>query len=98
TDPRSGAPWDSGCNIRRIAKAYPRRSRRAHLRLFPGREVGAIRMVEHHGADAGLGLHHHAFGELDADLLRPQQRPQSSLVVEVRTGRVSEAVALAAIT
>ena len=54
-------------------------------------------MVEDQRADAGLGVHHHAVGELDADLLRLEQAPQDGLVVEVGAGRVAEAVALAAV-
>jgi len=44
----------------------PRLRRRPAL-AFIRREVGAIGMVEDDGAHAGLRLHHHAFGQLDAD-------------------------------
>ena len=39
---------------------------------FVGGEVGAVGMVEHEGADAGFGFHHHTFSELDADVLGPE--------------------------
>ena len=62
-----------------------------------GREVGAIGMVEHQGADAGFRLHHHAFGEAHADFLGAQQLPDALLVVQVGAGGIAEAVALAAV-
>ena len=36
---------------------------------LPRCEVCAIRVVEDQGAHGGLRLHHHSFGQLDADLL-----------------------------
>ena len=41
-------------------RSLPRRLRRRPVLPFLRREVGAIRMVEHDGAHAGLRLHHHA--------------------------------------
>src|SRR5438874_1459632 len=91
--------WPTGLKLSRPNRTAAELSIRAWLRcadldLFPSREVRAIRMVEHHRADAGFRLHHHAFGQLDTDLFRPQQRPQSGLIVQVGTCRVSEAIAL----
>ena len=39
-----------------------------------GREVGRVGVVEDHGAHRRLGVHHDPLGELDADLLRREQR------------------------
>ena len=41
-------------------------------------------MMEDHRADAGLRLHHHAFGQLHADFLGLQQLPDALLIVQVR--------------
>ena len=41
-------------------RSLPRRLRRRPVLPFLRREVGAIWMVEHDGAHAGLRLHHHA--------------------------------------
>ena len=54
-------------------------------------------MVEDEGGDGGLRLHHHPFGELDADFFRVDQFPDSLLVVEIRAGGVAETVALSPI-
>src|SRR6266852_5953620 len=54
-------------------------------------------MVKHQRADTGLGIHHHAFGELHANLPRLEQLPETRLVVEVRAGGIAEAVALPAV-
>src|ERR1700722_8265019 len=54
-------------------------------------------MMEDEGADAGFRVHHHAFGEVDADFLRTQEEPDAGLVFEVRTSRITKTVALAAI-
>src|SRR4051812_7708461 len=35
-------------------------------------EVSAIGVMEHQRAHAGLGFHHHAFGELDSDIFGAQ--------------------------
>src|SRR6266545_2832427 len=67
----------------------------AALLLHP--EIPRIRMVEHERRDARLGVHHVSLGELDADLLRPQSVEQLPLEREVGTGRIAEAVALAAV-
>src|ERR1035438_754740 len=64
---------------------------------FFRREIGAVRMMEYQRAHAGLGLHHHAFGEIDADVLGTEQREQALLIVQIGTSRIAEAVALAAI-
>src|ERR1035441_2507601 len=52
-------------------------------------------MVEDEGADAGLRLHHHAFGQLHADIAGLEQLPHALLIVQIGTRRVAEAVALA---
>ena len=54
-------------------------------------------MMEHQGADAGLRVHHHAFGKLDADFFRAAATSTALLIVEIRARRIAEAVALAAI-
>src|ERR1700758_435004 len=64
---------------------------------FADGKVGAVGMMEDERADAGLGIHHHSFREVDVDLFGVEQGPDSSLVFEVRAGRIAEAVALAAI-
>src|SRR5664280_2255847 len=46
----------------------------AHPPSFFRREIRAIRVVEHQCADACLGLHHHALGELHSDILGAEQR------------------------
>src|SRR5579885_3339140 len=53
--------------------------------------------MEDQSADARFRFHHHAFRELNTDLFRVDQLPDALLVVEVGAGRVTEAVALAAI-
>jgi hypothetical protein len=63
----------------------------------PRREVRAVGMVEHQRADAGCRVHHHAFGELHADVFGTQQFPHRQLVVQVGAGGVAEAVTLPAI-
>src|SRR5688500_1911487 len=69
------------------------------LRLFHRRscEVNGVWMMKDQRAHAGLGLHHHALGKMAANLFRPEQFPDALLVVEIRTRRVAEAIALAAI-
>ncbi len=54
-------------------------------------------MVEHQRADARFGVHHASVGEAHADVLGPQELPDGLLILQVRAGRISEAVALAAI-
>src|SRR5689334_10109190 len=54
-------------------------------------------MVEDKRADAGFGIHHETFGELDADFFGLQQFPDAGLVLQIGAGGVAEAVALAAI-
>src|SRR5260370_1460446 len=54
-------------------------------------------MVEYQRTHAGLGLHHHAFSESHADVLRPQQFPETLLIVQIGARGVAETVALAAI-
>src|SRR5580700_95882 len=67
------------------------------FRLFAGREVRAIGMVEDQCADAGFRVHHHAFSQPHANIFGPEQLPDSLLVVQVGASRIAEAVALAAI-
>jgi len=70
-------------------------------RLFGGvvgradAEVGGIRVVEDERRDAGLGFHHEAFREFDADLLRANQREERGLGIEVGAGGIPERVPLA---
>src|ERR1700751_4022060 len=52
-------------------------------------------MMEDESADAGLRVHHHAFGEVDADFLWAQEEPDAGLVFEIRAGGITKAVALA---
>ena len=47
-------------------------------------------MVEDEGGDGGLGVHHVALGQRDADLVGTEQTPECRLVGEVWTGRVAE--------
>src|SRR5579864_7771198 len=61
------------------------------------REVRAVGVVEHHGADARLRVHHHALGQVHADFFGLQQRPEALLVIEVGTCGIPEAVPLAAV-
>src|ERR1700729_1423212 len=68
------------------------------VRLVADGEVRAIGMMEDQRADAGFGVHHHAFGEMYADFFRFQKHPYAGLVVEIRTGGIAETVAFAAIT
>src|ERR1035437_3350262 len=82
-----------GCTRRTL---MPRLRRRPAL-AFICREVGAIGMVEDDGAYAGFRLHHHAFGQLHADVFGPEQFPHALLIVQVGARRVAEAVALAVI-
>ena len=44
-----------------------------------GREVARVGVVEDEGGDRGLGVHHEAFGELDADGGGVEQREQAGL-------------------
>src|SRR6202040_1280551 len=67
----------------------------AAARLHP--EVPRVRVMQHQRRDAGLGVHHVALGQLDADLLGAEDREELALEGEVRAGRVAEAVALAAV-
>src|SRR5207249_4381637 len=67
------------------------------FRFFTRSEVGAVRMVEYERANARLGLHHHALGELYADFVRLQQFPDALLIIQIGTCRIPKAVALAAI-
>ncbi len=62
-----------------------------------GGEVDAIGVVENQRAHARLGLHHHALGEVYADVLRPQQVPEALLIVEIGARRIAEAITLAVI-
>src|ERR1035437_6898011 len=54
-------------------------------------------MVEDDGAHAGLRFHHHAFGQMHADIAGLEQLPHALLIVQIGTRRVAEAVALAVI-
>src|SRR5690606_11741597 len=60
-------------------------------------EVARLRMVDHQRRDARFGIHHVAFGELDADVRGLERRKQGTLAFEIGTGRVAEGVALAAV-
>ena len=61
------------------------------------REVSAIRVVEHQRAHAGFRIHHHALGEVHADVFGVEQSEEALLVVQVGAGRIAEAVTLAAV-
>ena len=54
-------------------------------------------MVEGDRAHARLRLHHHAFGQMYADILGLEQFPYALLIVQVGTRRIADAVALAVI-
>src|ERR1035437_1267195 len=82
-----------GCTRRSL---MPRLRRRPAL-AFIRREIGAIGMVEDDGAHAGLRFHHHAFGQLHADIAGLEKLPHALLIVQVGTRRVAEVVALAVI-
>ena len=60
-------------------------------------EVTGVGVVEDEGGDGGLGLHHVAFGEGDADLFGLEGGEELALHGEVGAGWVAEAVALAAV-
>src|SRR5882762_9317531 len=83
-------------------KAAPHRSSRIWFNSCFGSitdaEISAVRMMEHHRADASFRVHHHPFGQLHADFFRLQKLPEADLVVEVGASRISKAVALPAIT
>ena len=70
---------------------------RAARRLLAHGKIGAVGMMEHKRADAGLGIHHHSFRQIHADFLRPQQHPEARLVFEIRACGIAKTVALAAI-
>ena len=53
--------------------------------------------MKNESAHGRFGLHHHPIGEADPDLLRFEQPPQRSLVIEIRTRRVTEAEPFAAV-
>src|SRR5213594_4546153 len=55
-------------------------------------------MMEYEGAHAGLGIHHHPFGQTYADLFGPEKFPDALLVVKIGARGVSQAVPLATIT
>ncbi len=67
------------------------------LGLVADGEICAIGMVKDERADAGFGVHHHAFGEMHADFFGTQEHPDAGLVVEIGAGGIAEAVAFAAI-
>src|SRR5579864_8908332 len=67
------------------------------LSLLASREIGAVGMVKHESAHAGLGFHHPAIRQMYADLFRLQQIPDALLVFHARTGPIAKAVALPAI-
>ncbi len=54
-------------------------------------------MMEHERAHAGFWVHHEAFGQLHANLLRLQQLPDAGLILQGGAGGVAEAVAAASI-
>ena len=72
-----------------------RASGRSRVARFPGAsslgrsihaEVGAVGMVEDQRADAGFGLHHHAFGELT-----PISSGRSSFQIPCWSSRLGQA-------
>src|SRR5580693_2253738 len=54
-------------------------------------------MMEDEGADAGFRVHHHAFGEVDADFLRTQEEPDAGLIFEIGASWIAKAVTLATV-
>ena len=68
------------------------------VRLVADGEIRAIRMVEDQRANAGFGVHHHAFREMDTNFFGFQEHPYAGLVVEIRAGGIAEAVTFAAVT
>src|SRR5579859_8272125 len=83
---------------RNLAGVKRKRLNQHFFGFFARREIGAIRVVKYQRADARLGLHHHALGELYADFVRLQQFPDALLIVQIRTSGIPKAVALAAVT
>jgi len=53
--------------------------------------------MEDEGADAGFRVHHHAFGEVDADFLRTQEEPDAGLIFEIGASWIAKAVTLATV-
>ena len=49
--------------------------------------------MEDEGGDGGFGVHHVAFGELDADLVGLEDAPERGLIGEVGAGGVTEGYA-----
>src|SRR6266851_8264478 len=49
-------------------------------------EVLGGRVVEDEGGDGGFGVHHVAFGELEADLVGLEHAPERGLIGEVGAG------------
>src|SRR5580658_8092455 len=65
--------------------------------LFANREVAAVRMMEYESAHACFGVHHHSFGEVDANILGTKQHPDPGLIFQIRAGGIPETIALASI-
>src|SRR5262249_56127760 len=57
---------------------------------LPGLEVLGLGMMEDESRHRGLGIHHEALGQSDADLLGLEQVEQDPLIGEVRAGWVAE--------
>src|SRR5712692_3364864 len=55
-----------------------------------GLEVLRLWVVEHEGRDRGLGVHHEAFGQPEADLRWLEEVEEDALIGEVRTGGIAE--------
>src|SRR5882724_1185131 len=72
------------------------RLRRTML-LLAHRKVTAIRVYERQRTYAGLRVHHESLGQFNTDLLWFQQLPDTSLIFQVRAGRIPEAISLAPI-
>src|SRR5579862_453757 len=63
------------------------------FRDFARSEVSAVRVMEDQRAHAGLRFHHHAFREMDADIIWPEQLPNPLLIIQIGARRIAEAVA-----
>src|SRR5229473_7352373 len=87
------------CDVQRVATVQPpsqiagARGLSSVLADISHRKIRAIGMMEDKRAHARLWIHHEAFRELNADLFRLQQFPESRLIFQIRACRISKAVA-----
>ena len=83
--------------MRKVRKRQGTRAKSGFVVEIADAEVRAIGMLENERADAGFGIHHHAFGKLHADFFGAQKLPDADLIIEIRARGISKAVAFAAI-